>query len=51
MRISYKRNMPKQELVRDLLAVVTVFSARLHGLRSSRKVLKDAALHKEGIRE
>jgi predicted site-specific integrase-resolvase len=25
---------PQQELVRDLLAVVTVFGARLHGLRS-----------------
>ncbi len=38
---------PEQELVRDLMAIVTVFSARLHGLRSYRKVLKDAALHKE----
>jgi putative resolvase len=37
---------PEQELVRDLLAIVTVFSARLHGLRSYRKVLKDAALQK-----
>jgi predicted site-specific integrase-resolvase len=35
---------PEQELVRDLIAIVTVFSARLHGLRSYRKVLKDAAL-------
>src|SRR5579859_5315142 len=35
---------PEQELVRDLVAIVTVFSARLHGLRSYRKVLKDAAL-------
>lgn len=38
---------PEQELVRDLIAIVTVFSARLHGLRSYRKVLKDAALQKE----
>ncbi len=38
---------PEQELVRDLIAIVTVFSARLQGLRSYRKVLKDAALHKE----
>jgi putative resolvase len=38
---------PDQELVRDLIAIVTVFSARLHGLRSYRKVLKDAALQKE----
>src|SRR6266849_2609448 len=38
---------PEQELVRDLIAIVTVFSARLHGLRSYRKVLKDAALQNE----
>jgi putative resolvase len=38
---------PEQELVRDLIAIVTVFSARLHGLRSYRKVLKEAALQKE----
>ena len=37
---------PEQELVRDLIAIVTVFSARWHGLRSYRKVLKDAALRK-----
>src|SRR5438105_1810317 len=35
---------PEQELVRDLMAIVTVFSARLHGLRSYKKALKDAAL-------
>ncbi len=39
---------PEQELVRDLLAIVTVFSARLHGLRSYRKVLKDSVLQKAG---
>jgi predicted site-specific integrase-resolvase len=38
---------PEQELVRDLIAIVTVFSVRLHGLRSYKKVLKDAALQKE----
>jgi len=38
---------PEQELVRDLIAIVTVFSDRLHGLRSYRKVLKEAALQKE----
>jgi putative resolvase len=38
---------PERELVRDLIAIVTEFSARLHGLRSFRKVLKEAALHKE----
>ena len=39
---------PEQELVQDLIAIVTVFSARLHRLRSYKKVLKEAALHKEG---
>lgn len=38
---------PEQELVWDLIAIVTVFSARLHGLRSYKKVLKDAALQKD----
>jgi putative resolvase len=38
---------PEQEVVRDLMAIVTVFSARLPGLRSYRNVLKNAALHKE----
>lgn len=38
---------PEQELVRDLIAIVTLFSARLHGLRSYKKVLKDAALKKD----
>ena len=34
---------PEQELV----AMLTVFSARLHGLRSYKKVIKDAALQKD----
>jgi putative resolvase len=38
---------PEHELVRDLIAIVTVFSARLHGLRSYKKVIKDAALQKD----
>jgi putative resolvase len=38
---------PEQELVQDLIAIVTVFSARLHGLRSYKRVIKDAALHKD----
>jgi YD repeat-containing protein len=38
---------PEQELVQDLIAIITVFGARLHGLRSYKKVLKDAALHKD----
>jgi len=47
MVISEECLAPEQELVRDLLAIVTVFSARLHGLRSYKKVLKDAALQKD----
>ena len=35
---------PEHELVRDLVAIVTVFSARFPGLRSYRKVFKEAAL-------
>ncbi len=38
---------PEQELVRDLIAIVTVFASRLHGLRSYKKAIKDAALRKE----
>jgi len=37
---------PEHEVARDLMAIVTVFSARLPGLRSYRNVLKDAALQK-----
>ena len=38
---------PEQELVQDLLSIVHLFSARLYGLRSYRKVIRDAALHKD----
>lgn len=38
---------PEQELVRDLMAIDTAFSVRLHSLRSYKKVLKDAVLQKE----
>ena len=38
---------PEQELVRDLLAIVTVFSARLHGLRSQKNAIRAAVLGKE----
>jgi putative resolvase len=38
---------PEQELVQDLLSIVHVFSARLYGLRSYRKMIRDAALHKD----
>ncbi|MEO8970849.1 MAG: IS607 family transposase [Ktedonobacteraceae bacterium] len=38
---------PEQELVQDLRAITTVFAARLHGLRSYTKGMRDAALHKD----
>src|SRR5947209_1711100 len=41
---------PEEELVRDLLAIVTVFSARLHGLRSQKNAIRAAALGKDGKR-
>ena len=37
---------PEEELVRDLLAIVTVFAARLHGLRSHKNAIRAAALWK-----
>ncbi len=41
---------PEQELVQDLLSIVHVFSARLYGLRSYQKVIRDAALQKNQTR-
>jgi predicted site-specific integrase-resolvase len=38
---------PEQELVQDLVAILTVFGARLHGLRSYKKAIRDAALQKD----
>jgi putative resolvase len=38
---------PEQELVQDLMAIITVFATRLHGLRSYKKVIKNAALQKD----
>ena len=38
---------PEEELVRDLIAIVTVFSARLYGLRSHKNLIRAAALGKE----
>jgi putative resolvase len=38
---------PNEELVRDFLAIVTVFSARLHGLRSHKNTIRAAALGKD----
>jgi len=36
---------PEQEMVQDLLSIVHLFSARLYGLCSYKKVIRDAALH------
>jgi predicted site-specific integrase-resolvase len=38
---------PQEELVRDLTAIITVFSARLHGLRSQKHAIRAAALGKD----
>ena len=38
---------PEEEVVRDLMAIVTVFSARLHGLRSHKHLIRAAALGKD----
>src|SRR5262249_41678971 len=38
---------PDHDLVKDLLSIVQVFSARLYGLRSYKKVIRDAALHQD----
>ncbi len=37
---------PDEELVRDLIAIITMFSARLHGLRSQTNAIRAAALRK-----
>src|SRR5438034_1402179 len=37
---------PEQVLVQDMVTTLSVFSARLHGLGSYKKVIKDAALQK-----
>jgi putative resolvase len=38
---------PEQELVQDLMAIITMFASRLPGLRSYKKAIKDAALKKD----
>jgi putative resolvase len=38
---------PQEELVRDLTAIIAVFSARLHGLRSHTNAIRAAALGKD----
>lgn len=37
----------EQELVQDLMAILTVFALWLHGLRLYKKAMKDAALQKD----
>jgi len=44
--VSGKTLSPEQELVQDLLSIVYIFSARLYGLRSYKKVIRAAALQK-----
>jgi putative resolvase len=41
---------PEQELAQDLVSIVHTFSARLYGLRSYQKVIRDAALQKNPSR-
>lgn len=43
-----ERFSPEEELVRDLIAIVTMFSARLPGLRSHKQLIRAAALGKDG---
>ncbi|MFL5661521.1 MAG: IS607 family transposase [Ktedonobacteraceae bacterium] len=38
---------PEQELVQVLIAIITVFASRLHGLRSYKEAIEDAALQKD----
>jgi predicted site-specific integrase-resolvase len=38
---------PEEELVRDLIAIVTMFSARLPGLRFHTNLIRAAALGKD----
>ncbi len=37
----------KTELVQDSMAIATFFATQLHGLRSYKKTMKEAALQKE----
>jgi len=38
---------PEQELRRDVVAIITMFASRLHGLWSYKKEIRDAALQKD----
>jgi putative resolvase len=41
---------PEEELVRDLTAIITLFSTRLHGLCSHKNAIRTAALLKDDKR-
>jgi excisionase family DNA binding protein len=49
MVLDQKKTSPEEELVNDLISIVTVFSSRLYGLRSHsiKKKIKEEALKKE----
>jgi len=36
-----EKHSPEKEMIEDLLAIVTVFAARFHGLRSYKKVIAE----------
>ncbi len=39
---------PEQEMVQDLIAIITMFSAQLHGLRSYKRGIQEAVKHTRG---
>ena len=46
------KSSPQQELVEDLLSIITVFSCRVHGLRKySNQIKEDSVLSVEGAEE
>ncbi|MDJ0678433.1 MAG: IS607 family transposase [Xenococcaceae cyanobacterium MO_167.B52] len=42
---------PEEELVKDVLEIITVFSAKLHSMKSRKNVLKDTAPHIKALQE
>ena len=42
---------PEEELVKDVLEIITVFSAKLHSMKSRKNVLKDTAPHIKALKE
>ncbi len=45
IKLNNEKLSPEREMVEDLIAVVTVFSARFHGLRSYKRTLEKAVEH------